>query len=252
MRRTTAIIDVGAELGRDVFNDHYPLPGDNVGKRAVNRASVGLQGALTLVRGGVTGIGLLLTQGQMQYRNDLASVVNSADLAQTAGRFTRLNYRFNHEQQIASQFALFADISGQLAQHNLDPSQKMLLGGPLAVRAYDTASGSVAEGSLLTAELRWKLARPARTAAEDDGDITVAAFYDHGWGRQFIDNHDSAGSTLTRANQVNLSGAGLYVKYAMPRGHYLMATWATRLGEVDPVSGDSGRQRFWITGVRKF
>ena len=43
-------------------------------------------------------------------------------------------------------FSLYVGLNGQVASHNLDASQKFLMGGPSAVRAYDIGDGTVDQG----------------------------------------------------------------------------------------------------------
>ncbi|EBF4234932.1 ShlB/FhaC/HecB family hemolysin secretion/activation protein, partial [Salmonella enterica] len=159
------------------------------------------------------------------------------------------------DQQVWGPFSFYANLTGQMASHNLDTSQKFLLGGPSAVRAYDVGDGSVDEGNIGTAEVRSRWHIPVQRWLGASPELTVAAFYDQGWGEQYKDNRvreASGSSRLTNNNRVNLAGAGLYATVADAGNYALTMTWAHRTGEVDPVSGHDDSDRFWVSAVKTF
>ncbi len=214
VRSATTRIDVRLDSGQQYLTDKYPSTlfgslGDK-GRKQINLLSPSLTGSVAAVPGGVTGFSLRGTVGDVSYRNDLARLISFSDEAGTAGHFARLNWAANHEQSVWGPFSVYGSLSGQFTDHNQDSSQKLLLGGPTAVRAYDTGDGSVDEGSLFTTEVRsrWDLSLPALIPTP--ATLTVAAFFDQGWGNQYDSNRSRSGGVLTDHNQVNLSGAGLY------------------------------------------
>lgn len=99
-----------------------------------------------------------------------------------SGNFSRFNYRVGHDQGIGSHVSFFNQFTGQMASKNLDSSQKLLLGGPLAVRAYGIGDGSVDKGTIFTTELRTRWQPDFPDWAGYGHQITVAAFFDQGWG----------------------------------------------------------------------
>ncbi|EAZ6392175.1 hypothetical protein CD679_24670 [Salmonella enterica] len=83
--------------------------------------------------------------------------------------------------------------------------------------------------------------------------MTVAAFYDQGWGEQYAENRNqNGGGKITPDNHVNLAGAGLYTTVADAGNYALTLTWAHRTGDADPVSGLADRDRFWVSAVKSF
>ncbi|ECC3884694.1 ShlB/FhaC/HecB family hemolysin secretion/activation protein, partial [Salmonella enterica subsp. diarizonae] len=120
-------------------------------------------------------------------------------------------------------FSAYAGVNGQLADGNLDPSQKFLMGGPSAVRAYDIGDGSVDQGVVGTAEIRSRWSVPVQRWLGNDPQLTVAAFYDQGWGEQYRNNTVSGenGLRLANVNNLNLAGAGLYATVA-DAGNYAL------------------------------
>ncbi|ECD7339935.1 ShlB/FhaC/HecB family hemolysin secretion/activation protein [Salmonella enterica subsp. enterica serovar Newport] len=260
IRTPTAHIDVRLEGGQQYLTDKYPssffggvLAAE--GRKRVSLGGISLAGSAATTPGGVSGVSVRGTVGQMDYRTEAARITGSSDETGTAGEFARLSYQFNHDQQVRGPLSFYTSLTGQMASHNLDTSQKFLLGGPGAVRAYDSGDGAVDEGNIVTAELRSRWSIPVRYWPGASPELTVAAFYDQGWGQQYKDNRvrGSAGAVhLTDSNRVNLAGSGLYATVADAGNYALTMTWARRTGDVDPVSGHDDRDRFWVSAVKTF
>lgn len=260
IRTARARVDVRAEGGQQSLTDKYPADlnrgAGNDGRKRISLGSVSVAGSVADVPGGVTGFSMKGTAGSLNYRNDVARDMGFSRELGSSGRFARLNYALNHDQQVWGPFSVYADVNGQMANHNLDSSQKYLLGGPGAVRAYDIGAGSVDNGTVATGEVRWKHDIPVTGLTRWLGEspsVTVAAFYDQGWGEQYAENRNRvSGSRITPDNHVNLSGAGLYTTVAEAGNYALTLTWAHRTGNADPVSGLADRDRFWVSAVKSF
>ncbi|WP_249265900.1 ShlB/FhaC/HecB family hemolysin secretion/activation protein [Salmonella enterica] len=260
IRTARARVDVRADVGQQFLTDKYPASlFMGVGEEGRKRATLGslrLSGSVAGVTGGITGFSVQGTAGSLDYRNDLSRLINFSDELGSSGQFARLNWGLNHDQQIWGPFSVYAGLNGQLANHNLDSSQKFLLGGPGAVRAYDTGTGSVDNGTVATGEVRWKHGIPQTRWTAWAGaapSVTVAAFYDQGWGQQYAQNRSqTGGGKITSENHVNLAGAGLYTTVADAGNYALTLTWAHRTGDADPVSGLADRDRFWVSAVKSF
>lgn len=256
IRTARARVDVRAEAGQQFLTDKYPAglfsSTDEEGRKRVTLGTLSLSGSVADVPGGITGFSVQGTSGELDYRNDTARQINFSPELGSAGQFARLNYALNHDQQVWGPFSVFTGVKGQLASHNLDSSQKFLLGGPGAVRAYDIGTGSVDNGTVATGEIRWQHDIPTRWTGASPS-LTVAAFYDQGWGEQYTENRNQvSGGSLTPHNSVNLSGAGLYTTVAAAGNYALTLTWAHRTGNADPVSGLADRDRFWVSAVKSF
>ena len=150
--------------------------------------------------------------------------------ASTAGRFAKAELQYSRLQSISRTVSLYVNFSQQLASSNLDPAEKMTLGGPKGVRAYSPTEGASDEASLVTSELRYWI----------DSNWTVFALYDWGKGRRIrdIDAMQSAGN-----NDIQLHGAGLGVAATYPDWATIKATVAwrgPRRGETD-TSNDKPR-----------
>ncbi|ECX9641806.1 ShlB/FhaC/HecB family hemolysin secretion/activation protein [Salmonella enterica subsp. enterica] len=260
IRTAKARVDVRLDGGQQYLTDKYPSSFFSSafgaeGRKRVSLGGLSLTGTAATTPGGLSGINVRGTVGQMDYRTEVARIIGSSDETGASGQFSRLNYQLNHDQQIWGPFSFYANLTGQMASHNLDTSQKFLLGGPSAVRAYDVGDGSVDEGNIGTAELRSRWHIPVQRWLGTSPELTVAAFYDQGWGEQYKDNRvrEMSGSArLTNNNRVNLSGTGLYATVADAGNYALTMTWAHRTGDVDPVSGHDDSDRFWVSAVKTF
>ncbi|EGS9943924.1 ShlB/FhaC/HecB family hemolysin secretion/activation protein, partial [Salmonella enterica] len=217
IRTANARVDVRLDGGQQYLTDKYPSSffSSALGAEGRKRVSLGglsLTGTAATTLGGLSGFNVRGTVGQMDYRTEVARSIGSSDETGASGQFSRLNYQLNHDQQVWGPFSFYANLTGQMASHNLDTSQKFLLGGPSAVRAYDVGDGSVDEGNIGTAEVRSRWHIPVQRWLGASPELTVAAFYDQGWGEQYKDNRvreASGSSRLTNNNRVNLAGAGL-------------------------------------------
>jgi hemolysin activation/secretion protein len=168
------------------------------------------------------------------------SLSQLSDLAKTEGDFNKLKAMLAWEQPIASQMSTFASYTFQLADKNLDSSERMQLGGMNGVRAYPTGEGSGADAQLLQLELRYKL----------ESGYTVAGFYD--WGEVWqMHNADFPGSP--QKNRLTYQGYGASIGYTTPAGISIKAIWARRREEnPNPTQkgtdqdGSFDRNRYWL------
>ncbi|EHZ8203552.1 ShlB/FhaC/HecB family hemolysin secretion/activation protein, partial [Salmonella enterica] len=225
VRSGTARVDLRADAGQQFLTDKYPsaLYGtEHEGRKQISLGSLSVAGSVASVPGGVTGFGLKGTAGSTDYRTPLSRSLSFSRELGTSGQFSRLNWDLNHTQQLRGPFSAYAGLTGQFASGNLDSSQKFLLGGPGAVRAYETGTASVDDGTVGTLEVRWVHGFPWLARAGGNPSVTVAGFYDQGWGEQYADNHNRvSGGSITQDNRVNLSGAGLYTTVA-DAGNYAL------------------------------
>ena len=121
------------------------------GDRQVRTATAGLQGDATGDIG-VTSFGVHLTTGHSDQRNPgaLAADVGRRDVQ---GGFTKLGFSLNQLLPLGADWRLSAGLRGQIANTNLDSSERMSLGGPSAIRAYPTGEASGDEAWLINLNL---------------------------------------------------------------------------------------------------
>lgn len=167
--------------------------------------------------GGANSASLALTDGEL---NLDGSPNQAADAATTraAGHYTKLRYAVSRQQTLTESLSLFAALTGQQADKNLDSSEKFYLGGANGVRAYPASEGGGSEGQMLNLELRWKLPLG----------FLLTAFQD--WGQVRVNcNNDFSGAPAL--NDYRLKGAGLALSWQADAGLAVKLTWARRQGE---------------------
>lgn len=213
----------------------------------VNSASASLYGNLfdSLGGGGENSASITLEQGLL----DLAASPNEAAdavTADTAGSFQKLSFSASRLQTLTQQFGLFAGISAQVADKNLDSSEKFYLGGASGVRAYPVNEGGGTDGASLNIELRDKLPL----------NFTVTEFFD--WGAVLVNKSDTF-AQAPRPNTEQLKGAGLSVGWLAHFGLSLRATVSHRIGSnPDPTAtgtdqdGSLIMNRVWVQATMPF
>src|SRR6201999_1051026 len=82
--------------------------------------------------------------------------------ANTQGSGSHYDLTVARLQQLTQSDGLYAAITGQLADKNLDPADQFYLGGPSNARGYDVGALTGAQGYLLT--LEWRHLLPLPTA----------------------------------------------------------------------------------------
>lgn len=106
------------------------------------------------------GVGLMSgswTQGRVNFDNLQALGVDAAG-AHSSGTFGKWNGSLTRQQDLGSErLQLYVSLSGQWAQKNLDPVEKLVVGGPYSVRAYDMGVLAADSGVLETVEGRYQV-----------------------------------------------------------------------------------------------
>ena len=146
--------------------------------------------------GGVNTWSTSWTAGQVNF-DDKAAQQADATTARTQGGYSRLNLNFARLQDLGSRASLYLSVAGQWASTNLDASQKMSLGGPYSVRAYDVGAVSGDIGYRGTIEVRYDLGQAwhgkwQAVAFIDSAHVTV-----------------NQSTWTTGVNNATLSGAGV-------------------------------------------
>jgi len=163
-----------------------------------------------------------------------AQAVDAATL-RTEGGYSKGMAQFSRTQRLADDWNLYGQIGGQVAQKNLDSSEKYALGGSAAVRAYPQGEAPVDDGWLGTLELRYS---PAPN-------WQASVFNDAAQGRL---QHAPVNSA---DNRRRLSGAGLGLSYAETGGLVVQATLAWRTGDM-PTADSDRSPRGWLRVLHPF
>ncbi|WP_158752521.1 ShlB/FhaC/HecB family hemolysin secretion/activation protein [Dyella sp. S184] len=144
----------------------------------------------------------------------------------TEGGFTKLTFQFSRLQAIAPKQTLFLGIGGQLSNGNLDPSEKLSLGGYNAVRAYPQGEVLVDQGFIANLEYRYSLS----------DQVTPYAFYDASHGELNRSNDSPDGRPIR-----SLRGPGLGLNWAQPGNFSLDLTVAW--SDTRPAVTSDGNKR---------
>ncbi len=189
--------------------------------------------------GGINTWNLGLTAGHVGFDNADAQV-SDAETAGTQGGFSKWNANLTRLQSLSPKNGLYLAFSGQWANDNLDASQKMSVGGPSTVRAYDMAALSGDTGYLATAELRHGL------GTVWGGQWQAVAFVDTA--RVKINKN----TLVAGKNSATLSGAGVGINWAGPKQWRAKASIASRIGEAPTLVTSSAPNRAWVEISKRF
>jgi len=193
--------------------------------------------------GGANTYAFTYTHGNLSLEDDLTRLYDDYT-AQTHGYFSKYNFTITRLQKVRDRLSLYLSYTRQWAEKNLDPSEKLCLGGPYGVRAYPVGEASGDDGWLGTAELRWNL--PSK---EGDKNIwQLITFVDSGSVRLY---HDTwAGYTGT--NNRSLSGMGVGVNWSYEGNWAARLHYAWKLGSEDALSDTDRSGRLWFQLYRFF
>ena len=191
--------------------------------------------------GGVSAFSLGLSAGTLDIQTP-AALVADAISARTQGSYGKLAFTASRLQELTNNVSLFAGISGQAASKNLDPSEKMALGGMDGVRAYPQGEAFGDEGYLLNLEARLLLPK----AEKLPGRMHLIGFVDAG---SVTINKNPWAAGL---NQRNLAAYGVGLTWNEPGNFLVRMYYARKLGNEAAVSAPDRSGRFWIQAVKYF
>lgn len=221
-------LNLRASMGVDYKSLLDTSNGTTLRNRSVASMSAGLGGDSLDAwgGGGSTFFNLGLTQGSVDLSRSAADLAADQIGPRTHGRYSKASYALARLQKLPGLFTAYTALNGQFAANNLDSSEKFILGGSSAIRAYPSGEGSGDVGWVATLELRYDL--PAPTSL---GRLQWFGFFDTGritlnktlWGPGAVTN-------ATNSNSYGLSGAGLGVTLTQAARYNARAFWARTLG----------------------
>jgi hemolysin activation/secretion protein len=189
--------------------------------------------------GGATSASLVWIHGRTNL-NGSPNQATDAVTTRTDGSFNKLRYAVSRNQVITNKLNLYAALSGQAADKNLDSAEKFYLGGSNGVRAYPANEGGGSSGQLVNLELRQRLPY----------NFTLTGFYD--WGHIQINEHNHFFGD-PQLNNYNLHGTGLGINWISAYGFSIKAEWAHRFGNNPNPSangndqdGSLDKNRIWL------
>lgn len=195
--------------------------------KRVNAASLGItwEARDTLLGGGYVNAGATAYFGRLNLNNDATRSLDQDPTTgyRTEGNFAKLGLTASRLQSLFGRNNLFVSLVGQVAGHNLDPSEKLALGGERAVRAYPSGEVLVDSGWIGVVEWRY--------SATDE--LVLAVFHDAGRGEQAY-----KANVGDLRNRRTLRGTGVGLTWSAPWAITLRGAVAWRMG--DPPVSDSG------------
>ena len=232
-------------LAQDFKNYDNLGPDGAVTTHYTNRvSSLGLNGTV-MGAGTFHAYGVTLSSGNVQH--DRAKKP-SASAIPGEGAFTKLRANYALSQTLSDTLSFYGQVQGQVANKNLDSSERFFLGGPLGVRAYPGSEGGGTQGAMVNLEIRQRL---------PEG-FQVIAFYDHGRVQVEKTRPATASNEPAPPNTYSLRGSGLGVIWNGPQKMVIKALWSRRLGSnPNPASGmdqDGTKKidRFWLSASLSF
>ena len=242
VRSRNANLYAGLSYDRKTFQDRV-TSFSSVTDRKINVLTGNLYGSQldAVGGGGVNSFSLSLSAGTLDIQTPAARAADAVS-AGSQGAYNKLAFTASRLQQVTDSVSLFAGISGQGASKNLDPSEKMSLGGMDGVRAYPQGESFGDQGYLVNLEARLLLPK----AESLPGRMHLIGFVDAG-SVTFNKNPWAAGN-----NQRSLAAYGLGLTWSEP-GNFLVRTYyARKLGDDAATSAPDRSGRFWIQGVKYF
>ena len=183
--------------------------------------------------GGSGAYSFQLAQGQMS--GVLNQPIDGSSPLKT-GNFQKLRVGASWLQPLTSRTSVHVAHAGQIADKNLDSTEKMQLGGVNGVRAYAAGQGLGSKAQLVQLELRQQLG----------SGVQLTGFYD--WGQLRDENRPSV-----------YKGFGASMGYTNDDGVNFRVTWARRQGQpVSPqqngldIDSSRDRNRYWFQATLPF
>ena len=180
--------------------------------------------------------------GNLRLQDESSKAFDAAS-ARTRGRFDKLAYSLRREELIVPGLSVFASLTGQWTARNLDPSEKIGLAGPAAVRAYSSGAVSADKANILTVESRIALPQRLWSGAQ----LAVAPFYDRAWATYSA----SPWPTYAGPRDGTYAGGGAYVSLTVPGRYSVRATWALRDG-AQPAPARDAASQVWVEAAAAF
>lgn len=159
---------------------------------------------------------------------------------QPEGGFSKLNANFSRLQGLTASDAIYLNLAAQWSDVNLDSAEKLTVGGPYSVRAYDIGALSGDTGYAGTLEWRHEL------GAGWAGRWQAITFFDSAYVK--INRRPIGGTD----NSATLSGAGVGLNWSGPQQWRASASVATPVGNEPSVAGSQSSVRVWATLSKAF
>ncbi len=193
----------------------------------------------TLVSGGISTWSLGWTRGRVVFDAAEAQLDDAAS-AKTQGWFSKANLSFSRVQRLGQNSTLHFSWAGQWASTNLDSSQKMSVGGPYSVRAYDVGTLSGDAGYRGSIEVRYDLGQAG------GGKLQGVAFWDGAYLKV------NQRPWVAGVNTATFSGAGVGLDWTGFNQWRARAYLASPLGPAPELVKATDSTRVWTEVAYRF
>jgi hemolysin activation/secretion protein len=171
-----------------------------------------------------------VSAGEVYFTDKAAALNDSTSGLNSRGGYHKFYWQLNRTQDVWSDLhwggvSLYANFAGQVANKNLDNSERFSLGGANAIRAYPVGEGSASEGWLFNGEARYAL--PALAAVP--GQFQAISFIDTGFSRPNANPLPGIGSR-------HLTGYGFGINWSGVAGISIRTSLAWRDVKTQPTS----------------
>ena len=209
---------------------------------AITMERLSLGGSYADTHGGITQADVSLSHGELGISGAAAQANNAAG-PRTAGGFNVVALQLVRTQALADEFMLQAAVSGQIADKNLDSSQKFYLGGPNGVIGYAVGDGGGDDGYLGSLELSHPV--PLRRVP---GALRASLLAQYGMIR--VNHHDYP--AYGARNDLTEAALGAKLSYAW-QGWHLTSSYGWRIGSYarSGAASTSGGE-FWLNIGKTF
>lgn len=175
--------------------------------------------------GGFTQIQASNTFGDLDLSKVPSSLSSDQSGAKTDGSFNKSTLQINRIQKVTDLLTFNFSADGQLANKNLDSSQKLSLGGSSGVRAYPGGEASGDEGYKYSLDLKYDITNNYQKLFSN---LSTSVFYDYGNISQY---YDTSRISMTTPNNYSLSGYGAGVNGSLNNIVDLKLVYARTIGD---------------------
>lgn len=209
---------------------------------AITIERISLGGSYADQRGDITQGNLSLSHGHLTIAEPTAQATDAAG-PRTAGGFDILTLQLAHTQVLPEAFILQTALSAQIANKNLDSSQKFYLGGPGGVMGYAVGDGGGDDGVLADLQLSHHV-----PIGNLPGKLRAGMLAQYGQIR--VNHHDYPG--YGARNVFTEAAIGPKIRYDW-RGWSLRASYGWRIGPHDQSGAANTRiGALWVTLGKRF
>ena len=174
--------------------------------------------------------------------NNAASLTQDRLTSNAQGSFSALKFSFDHIEPISNDSSVTFSFDAQQANTNLDSSQKIVLGGPNSIRAYDSSAVSGDTGYSASLSYQHTLARGSF------GPVPGQVFADAG----SVKLNKKPWGNASSNNSLSIKGAGVGVNWYAPDQWRVKFLVASKVGDKPDELNDVDSSRAWFEISKEF